>query len=322
MSADNSDLSDIIEQCAPRESYSVYRNKLDSLRAAISPVTLTAEQVYQKILLKRERVGKGINTGIEWFDNFAGPLRRGNTYVVAAYPGAGKSTLCLNLAWSIAKQQIPVWYYCLELSSDEVFEVLAGHIVGDADVTTAHETQAYVEIQGTPFRFYEPSKFMPWESRLDEIFRTVKEQGIQVVFIDNLSFLVRVARNQTEAESQASARIKMLAQELEIVIVLIHHLRKPESDQVEPEPNAHGMRGSGAILADASDSFILHHPMDPAGDSSRHQVGYLLSGKPRWGKGGKRYVRLIGHKRLYEGAYAEDYVGKKAARKVNRGADY
>lgn len=298
--------------------YRQYLWYLKKYRSEIESPALTAEKVYEKILLKRQRGIKHIPTGVDWWDEFAGPLRRGNTYVIAGYPGAGKTTLALNLAWSLAKACRKVWYYCLELAADETFEVLAGHIRSKAVINEQDETLAYSQIQGTGFRFYEPSGYMPWDNRLEEICDTVRKENVEVVFIDNLGFLVRTLKNSYETEQLASARIKGLAQELEIPIVVIHHLRKPENDQVEPEPNAHTMKGSGAIMADASDAFILHHPLDDTGRQSRHEVGYLLSGKPRWGMGGKRYVRLNGSARTYYPAAVVEYQKKSRATKRER----
>jgi len=126
-------------------------------------------------------------------------------------------------------------------------------------------------------------------------------------------------KNTYEVENVASARIKALSQELAIPILLLHHLRKPESDQLEPEPNVHSMKGSGAILADASDAFILHHPMDDAETQTRNEIGYLLSGKPRWGKGGKIYVRLDGAKRTYHSDASINYKKPKGKKVVFNG---
>jgi replicative DNA helicase len=264
----------------------------------ISPA-LTAEEVYAKILAIESRPDRHILTGVDWWDEFAGPFRRGNTYVLAGYPGAGKSTLALNLAWGMAKLGRKVWYYCLELSAVEVFEVLAGHIQKNAYVTKADYTAAYAKVQGTGLRFFDPQGYMTWEEHLNQICDTVRKEEMDAVFIDNLGFLTRATKNTFEVENVASARIKGLAQELEIPIILLHHLRKPESDSVEPDPNVHSIKGSGAILADASDAFILHHPVSDVEKQTRHEVGYLLSGKPRWGKGGKKYVRLEGSTRSY-----------------------
>lgn len=275
---------------------------------------LKAEEVYEKILLKRSSGVKEITTGLGWFDDFAGPLRRGNTYVICGYAGAGKTTLAIQLAWRIALSGRMVWFYCLELSACEVFEVLAGHICGNARPSDDELCQAYAKIQETGFRFYEPNVYKPWQGRLDEILTTTRKEQLDIVFIDNLGYLTRTLTGSFEVEGVVSAKIKSLSQELEIPIVTIHHLRKPASDGIEIEPNGHSIKGSSAIIQDASDAFILHHPLNEFGDhynSTRHQVGYLLSTKPRWGSGGIRFVRLEGHKRLYSPADRSEYPMKR-----------
>lgn len=301
----------IIKEIRERQEY---LQGIEGLRKKF-PRALTAEYVWEKMLLRRQKGEQSIPTGVQWWDEWAGPFRRGNTYVLAGYAGAGKTTLALNLAWSMAKRGVMVWYYCLELSSDEVFEVLGGHVLGRANITPDDEALAYSIIQPTGFRFFESDKYLPWDKHLELIHDEVRKAEIQFVVIDNLSFLTRVARNTFEVESVASAKIKALSQELDIPILLIHHLRKPESDSAEPEPTAHSMRGSGAILADASDAFILHHPLIENEQQSRHQVGYILSGKPRWGMGGKRYVYLNGGARKYGPASAIDYPKQQRRRK-------
>lgn len=289
-----------------------YSDAVREWRARRTSPALTAEDVYEKIVIARERGGRGFSSGIWWWDEVAGRFRRGNTYVLAGYPGVGKTTLALNLGWAMALGGRRVWYYGIELLSEEAFEVLAGLVVGKATLDAADEVTAYAEIQGSPFRFFEPPKTMTWQEHVATIERTARAEKFDIVIIDNFSYMVRVGRNKFEAEEEASARLKGLAQELSIPIIVLHHLRKPESDQTEPEPTQHTVRGSGAICADASDVFILHHPlMTESEEATRHPVGFLMSGKPRWGKGGKRYVRLEGDKRLYSPATWDEYPRKK-----------
>jgi len=297
----------LLEEIRERREYLQF---LDGLREKY-PRTLPAEYVFEKMLQKRARREDALPTGVEWWDEFAGPLRRGNVYVIAGYPGAGKTTLAINLAWGFARRGIPTWYYCLELMAEEVFEVLGGHIMKKAVLSDADETQAYAVIQPSGFRFFDPGGYMPWQKHLEVVSDNVRQQKIQVLFIDNFGFLARVGKNTYETENMLSSRIKGLAQELEIPIVLIHHLRKPESDEREPKPTAHAMRGSSAVLADASDAFVLHHPLSGDEIQSRQPVGYILSGKPRWGLGGLRYVRLEGSQRTYYPAVSSEFRDRK-----------
>ena len=280
---------------------------------------LTAEQVYTGRLLRLEKgAGEPIFTGVWWWDEFVGPFRRGNSYLLSGYPGVGKTTLILNLLWEIAKTGRRVWYYCLELTAEEAMEVLIGIILKKAKLSEADWTLGYATIQSSPFLFFEPAEYLTWEQHLALIAKTVRKEKMELVVIDNLSFLTRVVRNQNEVEGVASAKIKSLSQELAIPIVLLHHLRKPDTDKGEPDPTPHTVRGSGLLLADASDSFILHHPLIEDEDGLRHEVGFLMSGKPRWGMGGKRYVCLERGTRKYDHATAMEYPRALGNRKVRK----
>jgi len=305
----DTDFQDIVVSEAPKGRSSFRQYMELSKELTYKSPALTAEEVYEKILLRRDTRVAPVTTGVGWWDEFAGPLRRGNTYVICGYAGVGKTTLAVQLAWSLSLTK-KVWFYCLELSASEIFEVLTGHICGTTTPTVEQECKAYSLIQDTGFRFYEPNRYKTWEQRLEEIQHTTRKEQIEVVFIDNLGYLTRTLTKSFETEGVVSSRIKSLSQELEIPIITLHHLRKPDSDGVEPEPNGHAIKGSSAIIQDASEAWILHHPLNDITEdyvSTRHRVGYLLSTKPRGGRGGIKFVRLEGDKRLYEPATRGEY---------------
>lgn len=283
-----------------------YLRKLDGLRETQSRV-LTAEYCWNKILLRRKQGERAISTGVGWWDEWAGPFRRSNIYCFAGFQGCGKTTLCVNLTWPMAKRGIKVWNYCLELTADETFEVVAGHVLGKAIINESDEAVAYAEINPSGYRFFEPERDLSWEQHIAIIQKNVRSDKIDLVVIDNFSYLTSVSKNSYETERVAAKALKGLAQELEIPIIVIAHLRKPDRDDTEPKPTAHSVLGSGAITQIASDVFILHHPLEDSETNSRQPVGYILSGKPRWTMGGKRYVRFYGRRRKYETATAEEY---------------
>lgn len=280
---------------------------------------MTADDVFERRELAKESSENPLKTDLLFWDGLVGPFRRGNLYVLAGYAGVGKTTLAMQLAWAIARQKRKVWFYCLELTPIEVLEVLAGHICADTDLTEENIVLAVCEVMKSGFRFFDSTQMRPWEVHLEIITKAVKEEGIEFVVIDNFHYLTRVTKNQFETEGVVSQRLKGLSQVCNIPILLIHHLRKPESDSSEPEPTIHTMRGTSALLNDASAAVLLHHPLSPEGteDGARKAVGKLIYGKARWGQGGTRYVRLIGWKRLYESATSDDYGKKRTHRKYD-----
>ena len=272
-------------------------------------VYLTAEEVYEQYLLLRQTQGRGFLTGFSPFDELAGDVRRGNFYILAGYAGVGKTTLALNLAWQLAQLR-NVWVYCLELSASELmFDFLGPHVLGVENLTEAQKTEAYAIIQPSGMRFHDPFGYLPWDRHLDQIERVVRKEQVEICILDNFHYLTRSNRNTVEIEGVASKRIKSLAQELNIPIILIHHLRKPDtSSGVEAAPNQHAMRGNAALMADCSGAFLLHHPMSDGEFGDRHPVGHLRYSKARYGAGGKKFLRLDGARRTYTRAISDEYV--------------
>ncbi|TSA00469.1 MAG: hypothetical protein D4R80_00955 [Deltaproteobacteria bacterium] len=273
-------------------------------------LSITAEEAYRIVCDEKASGRKAIPTIPIWDDRF-GPLRPGNLYVVAGYPGAGKTSLALNMAWAIA-QHDKLWFCCLEMEPGEVLSMMAPIACPDTPIEDqdALLTKAYAVIQPTGMRFSRIPGSRDWKAMFKSIIRTAEMEKVKVLFIDNFMYLTRATKDVLAVEGIVSMGLKQEAQRLGIPIVLLHHLRKPDSDDIEPEPGAHAMRGSGALHADASAVAILHHPLikgEGETYSTRHPVGYISVAKNRWGGGGKKYVRLDGERHTYSPASTYEY---------------
>ena len=280
-----------------------YQDKTETL-------SITAEEAYQ-IVCDEKAAGKERIPTIPIWDDLFGSLRPGNLYVICGYPGVGKTSLALNMAWAIA-QHSKTWFCCLEMEPGEVLAMMAPIAAPDVPMGNADDALAvaYSIIQPTGMRFSRIPGSRDWKAMFKAIMRTAELENFKALFIDNFMYLTRATRDVLAVEGIVSMGLKQEAQRLGIPIVLLHHLRKPQDDGQEPEPGAHAMRGSGALHADASVVAILHHPLTKGeGEryATRDEVGYLAAGKNRWGGGGKRYVRLDGARHVYSESYSAAY---------------
>lgn len=283
-----------------------YQDKTETL-------SVTAEEAFQ-IICDEKAAGKVQIPTIPIWDDLFGALRPGNLYVIAGYPGVGKTSLALNMAWAIA-QHSPTWFCCLEMEPGEVLSMMAPIAAPDVsteDIDTLLAA-AYSIIQPTGMRFSRIPGSRDWKAMFRSIIQTTEREKFKVLFIDNFMYLTRATKDVLAVEGIVSMGLKQEAQRLGIPIVLLHHLRKPQDDGLEPEPGAHAMRGSGALHADASVVAILHHPLTRGeGEiyATRDPIGYIAAGKNRWGGGGKRYIRLDGVRHTYSESYSGAYQHK------------
>ena len=73
----------------------------------------------------------GLPTGYEDLDKILCGLRSGALYTLAARPGMGKSTLAMNIAETLSvKGQVPVAFFSLEMSEDELNQRMLGSYSG------------------------------------------------------------------------------------------------------------------------------------------------------------------------------------------------
>ena len=211
---------------------------------------------------------QGIMTGLHIFDSHYG-FHRGDLIVIAGETSQGKSTLATTIARNVARNNIAVAYYSMEMSATQ----LAARIMsGDTQVPSSQILYGQMKEQDynlfytrakaigeLPIYFDERSK-TSFTKMCTSIRKMVKAFNVQIVFIDYLQILANGGRDNREQIIGDMARdLKRLAVELDICIVALSQLARAAGNQSK-EPTISRMRGSGQIEEACDMAILIYRP--------------------------------------------------------------
>jgi replicative DNA helicase len=157
-----------------------------------------------------------------------GAFEPGDLIVISAKEKTGKSTFALNMAYQWAKQGHPVLFYCLEMRPSRLLRKLIQIALRktNEELTPAVLLNGYNQISECPIYWGYNYKKVSADIIFDTIRLAFRSYGIEAVVFDNLHYLARDITHQTQEIGLISRSFKLLAEELEILIVLIAQPRK------------------------------------------------------------------------------------------------
>ena len=210
------------------------------------------EEAYER----KERI-TGVASGFRDLDQVTAGFQRSNMIVVAARPGMGKTSLCLNIAVNAAiKQKLPVAIFSLEMSRQELamrmicsearvnFQRLrTGHLAQEevnrlvAAVGKLSEAPIYTDDSGTLSAMELRAKAR----------RLKKERGIGMIIVDYLQLMYgsntrQNSENRVQEVSEISRSMKSLAKELNIPVVAVSQLSRGVESRNDKRPQMADLR--------------------------------------------------------------------------------
>lgn len=242
------------------------------------------------------RSGRGLPTGFLKLDDKINGLCQDNAIVLAARPSMGKSALVGNIATAQARAGQPGLFVSLEMSASE----LAERMLCEEAKIDGHKlkTGSLDEIDHYEFGSA-AGRMKAWKLLIDDeadqtcshlcakIRRAHRVQGIRWVIIDYLQLVgaddIRAPREQQV--SQIIRRLKILAKQLHIPIIILAQLNRGIESREDKRPRLSDLRESGAIEQDADIVMFLHRPeaYDP---EDRPGEADLIVAKNRHGETG------------------------------------
>ena len=158
-----------------------------------------------------------VMTGFEGLDKVLGGYRTGTLNVIAGVPGMGKSALAVNIAANIAERGIPVVYYSLEMSKDDIESRLKKS--GKTACSSKLIVDDDIALVSDPMKI--KSEFM-------QVFdRSETKPGL--VVIDYLQLLCMPGfegKSRKEESAAINRELKLLAMECDVPILILSQLSR------------------------------------------------------------------------------------------------
>ena len=239
----------------------------DRKTGGLEPVATVVQRVYDGIseAALSENSTPGISTGIRELDGTILGMGPGDFILVASRPGMGKTSIGLNIALSAAKSTgKTVAVFSLEMTREQlVMRLLAGEgLVDSKKLQTGRLSDdewrrvgtAAGALSATDIRIDDnPSLTV---SEMNAQCRRLKNLGL--IVIDYLQLMQSAGsgnswanESRTQAVSDISRMIKIMAKELGVPVLCLSQLSRANESRQNKRPMLSDLRESGAIEQDA-----------------------------------------------------------------------
>lgn len=256
----------------------------------------------------REDGLRGVPTGFPDLDDKLNGLRPGQMIIVAARPGAGKSTLAMDICRSAAiHNQIPCVYFSLEMGQVELAmrvlsaeaSVLLDHMIKGTMSTDSWDAvmRAAERMAAAPMIVDDSPNLTMTEIRA-KCRRLKQQHDIQLVVIDYLQLLTsggKSAESRQQEVSEFSRAIKLLAKEINVPIIAVAQLNRDPEKRNDKRPQVSDLRESGSLEQDADVVMLIHRDDMYDRNSERQGVADIIIGKHRAGPTGTVELLFQGH---------------------------
>ncbi len=207
----------------------------------------------------------GISTGLPDLDSAILGLNKGDLVLIASRPGMGKTSIALNIAMHAAKtSKKAVAIFSLEMSREQLgIRLLAGEgLIDSQKLLTGRLSPSDWARIGTA-----ASAISETEILIDDNpSLSVAEMNSQCRRLDNLGLVVidylqlmqsagsghtYAGESRTQAVSDMSRMLKIMAKELNVPVVCLSQLSRANEGRTNKRPVLSDLRESGAIEQDA-----------------------------------------------------------------------
>lgn len=245
----------------------------------------------------------GMSTGFERLDKVLGGLVEGTLVTIGGRTGMGKTAFAFNLLRNLSiEKKISTLYISLESTEQLCTNMLIActlNIKYRGLLSSQLVVEEWEKIDKELSRIANAPVYLDTKSTytIDDICKTVEESvqehQVKIVFIDYLQLIFAktgFTENRYLELNYITRRLKALAKEFNITIVLLSQLNRNAEDEkrFEHRPVLTDLRDSGTICDDSDVVCFVHRPeyyhiyQDDKGNDM-HNVALIIVAKNRLG---------------------------------------
>lgn len=228
-----------------------------------------------------KRTVTGVPCGLASIDHLTRGWQPADLIVIAGRPSDGKTALMMQFALeasrhafvavcSLEMSRLSVGWRVVALEARvDAFSLMTGHLtgpemrrVGDAMARLAERRLAIDDAAGQSV-----------SGLCAKVRRLTARYGAGIVFVDYLQLMHAGGENRTQEITQISGRLKALAKDLNVPVVVLSQLTRDNAKGgAASRPQLHHLRDGGSIEQDADVVLMIHRP-NKATDHGRFTDG-------------------------------------------------
>ncbi len=247
-------------------------------------------------LHSRKELVTGISTGFKKLDYLTSGLQPSDLIIVAARPGLGKTTFCLNITiHAILNQKKKVGFFSLEMTKEQLmlrllsirskvsYSNIRSGFVKEKELQKI--LKAADELSSTDLFIDDTPALSVLEVRA-KARRLSREKGVDLIIVDYLQLMRGSRKSETREReiAEISGSLKALAKEINVPVIGISQLSRQTETRTDKRPQLADLRESGAIEQDA-DLVLFIHRADAYKKNieERDGIAEIIIGKQRNG---------------------------------------
>ncbi|GBD38159.1 Replicative DNA helicase [bacterium HR37] len=250
----------------------------------------------------RKEIITGVPTGFEKLDRMTSGLQPSDLIIVAARPGLGKTSFCLNIAIHAAVEHgLSVGIFSLEMTKEQLMLRMLSIV---SKVSFSNIRSGYLKAEELEKLIKAADIFSRAKIYIDDTpainvlelrakaRRQKKEKGLDLIMVDYLQLMRGTGRAETREReiAEISASLKALAKELQVPVIAVSQLSRQTEARANRVPQLADLRESGALEQDADVVIFIHradaYRTKPEEQEQKDGIAEIIIGKQRNGPTG------------------------------------